>query len=135
MEAGPTDADIVIVEDDEALGTLLTRTLDERGYDVHWITDGAEAARLLAGETPAMRASLIILDVGLPGMDGLSLLRLLGRDQITRRTRVLMLTARSAESEVVKALELGAFDHVPKPFSVAELIHRVRRALGDRGGT
>lgn len=134
VDAGPVDADIVIVEDDEALGTLLSRTLDERGYNVHWITDGAEAARQLAGETPAMRASLIILDVGLPGMDGLSLLRRLGRDQVTRRTRVLMLTARSAESEVVKALELGAFDHVPKPFSVAELIHRVRRALGDRGG-
>ena len=67
-------------------------------------------------------------------MDGLSLLRKLARDGVTRRTRVLMLTARSAESEVVKALELGAFDHVPKPFSVSELIHRVRRALGRTGG-
>lgn len=134
VAAEQVDTDIVIVEDDEALGTLLARTLDERGYDTHWIRDGAEAAELLTGEKPGMRASLIILDVGLPGMDGLSLLRRLARDGITRRTRVLMLTARSAESEVVKALELGAFDHVPKPFSVSELIHRVRRALGDRGG-
>ncbi|MFO7895096.1 MAG: response regulator [Longimicrobiales bacterium] len=134
VESDQVDADIVIVEDDEALGTLLTQTLDERGFTTHWIRDGAEAAELLTGEKPAMRASLIILDVGLPGMDGLSLLRRLARDKITRRTRVLMLTARSAESEVVKALELGAFDHVPKPFSVSELIHRVRRALGDRGG-
>lgn len=130
----PADADIVIVEDDEALGTLLMQTLDDRGYATHWIRDGAEAAELLAGADPAMRASLIILDVGLPGMDGLSLLRRLARDRVTRRTRVLMLTARSAESEVVKALELGAFDHVPKPFSVSELLHRVRRAMGDRGG-
>jgi DNA-binding response OmpR family regulator/HPt (histidine-containing phosphotransfer) domain-containing protein len=133
VEAGTVDADIVVVEDDEALGTLLRQTLDERGYNTHWIRDGAEAAELLTGEEPAMRASLIVLDVGLPGMDGLSLLRKLARDGITRRTRVLMLTARSAESEVVKALELGAFDHVPKPFSVSELIHRVKRALGERG--
>ena len=131
---GHVDADIVIVDDDEALGTLLERTLDDRGYHTHWIRDGAEAAELLTGEDPTLRASLIILDVGLPGMDGLSLLRRLTRDGITRRSRVLMLTARSAEAEVVKALELGAFDHVPKPFSVSELIHRVRRALGDRGG-
>ena len=128
------DADIVVVEDDVALGTLLTQTLDERGYNTHWIQDGAEAAELLTGEDPSLRASLIILDVGLPGMDGLTLLRQLARDKITRRTRVLMLTARAAESEVVKALELGAFDHVPKPFSVSELIHRVRRALGEKGG-
>ncbi len=133
VEAGTVDADIVIVEDDEALGTLLRQTLDERGYKTHWIRDGAEAAELLAGEEPALRASLIILDVGLPGMDGLSLLRRLARDRVTRRTRVLMLTARSAESEVVKALELGAFDHVPKPFSVSELLHRVKRALGGGG--
>lgn len=129
--SGGQGTDIVIVEPDEALGTLVCQTLRDRGYETHWIKDGAEAADLLTGQAPAMRASVIILEVGLPGMDGLSLLRRLARDGVTRRTRVLMLTARSAESEVVKALELGAFDHVPKPFSVSELIHRVRRALGD----
>ena len=127
------EADIVIVEDDESLGALLVGTLEERGFSTRWIRDGLDAERALTGPTPAVHADVIILDVGLPGLDGLTLLRRLNRDGITRRSRVLMLTARSAEAEVVRALELGAFDHVPKPFSVSELVHRVRRATRKTG--
>ena len=125
-------SDVVIVEDDEALGLLLVRSLEDRGYTTLWIRDGMEALHLLSGEPPALRGRVLLLDIGLPGLDGLSLLRQLGQSGVVPRTRVVMLTARSAESEVVKSLELGAFDHVPKPFSIAELTHRVRRALEDR---
>lgn len=71
----------------------------------------------------------MLLDVDLPGLDGLSVLRRLARDDVLSRTRVIMLTARAGEAEVVEALELGAFDHVAKPFSVPVLMQRVRCAL------
>jgi len=70
-----------------------------------------------------------VLDVDLPGLDGLSVLRRLARDDVLADTRVIMLTARSGEAEVLEALELGAFDHVAKPFSVPVLMQRIRRAL------
>lgn len=128
-------ADIVVVEDDEAVGSLLTRTLDKRGYRTHWIRDGAEASRLLTGDSPALRAKLILLDVGLPGVDGFTILRRLRRDGVTPRTRVVMVTGRASRGEVIRALELGAFDHVAKPFSMSEFLHRVRRAMGQKGGS
>lgn len=126
--------DVVLVEDDEALAALLLQTLAARDYSTRWIADGAEAARQLAGEDPMLVGRVILLDIGLPGLDGLTVLRRLAESGVTGRSRVVMLTARAAEPEVLRSLELGAFDHVPKPFSVAELLHRVRRAVdsGDR---
>ena len=124
------DADVVIVEDDTVLTELLHHSLVARGYTVRTITDGSTALAQLTGATPTLLARVIILDVGLPEHDGLTVLRALARDGITRRTRVIMLTARSLESEVMQALDLGAHDHVGKPFSVAVLMHRIVRALG-----
>jgi DNA-binding response OmpR family regulator len=72
---------------------------------------------------------LIVLDVDLPGLDGLSVLRRLAQDGVLNRTRVIVLTARAGEREVLEALELGAYDHVAKPFSVPVLMQRVRRAM------
>ena len=72
---------------------------------------------------------MVLLDVNLPGLDGLAVLRRLAHDGVLWRTRVIMLTFRSAENEVVEALELGAFDHVPKPFSLPVLLQRIRRTL------
>ena len=69
------------------------------------------------------------MDVGLPSVDGLSVFRALARNGVAQRTRVIMLTARSAEAEVLTALKLGAFDHVAKPFSLSVLMQRVQRAL------
>ncbi len=130
--AGPAwraDVDVVVVEDDDALAELVEESLAGRGLTVRRIRDGVQALRLLGGEHPSLRPRAIILDVGLPGMDGLSVLRRLVDDGTARRTPVVMLTARAAEAEVLHALELGAFDHVAKPFSVNELLHRVRRAM------
>ena len=122
-------ADIVLVEDDETLAALLMHALETRGYRARWLSDGREAAGLLAGPDPDLRAPLVLLDVDLPGLSGLEVLRRLADQGTLRRTRVVMLTARSAETEVLTALELGAFDHVAKPFSVPVLIQRIRRAL------
>lgn len=124
--------DVLVVEDDEALGALLVRALEGRGHATRWVRDGAVAESLLTGDRP-LRTALVILDVGLPGLDGLTLLRRLARHGLLARTRVLMLTARSAESEVMKALELGAHDHMAKPFSVSDLLHRVGRILHGPG--
>ena len=76
-----------------------------------------------------MKARVVLLDVGLPSVDGLSVLRTLAPNGVAQRTRVIMLTARSAEAEVLTALELGAFDHVAKPFSLSVLMQRVQCAL------
>lgn len=123
------DVDVVIVDDDSILTELLSHSLVARGYSVHVINDGSAALELLTGATPRIHARVIILDVGLPEHDGLTVLRALARDGITRQSRVVMLTARSLESEVVQALDLGAHDHVGKPFSVAVLMHRIVKAL------
>lgn len=124
------DVDVVIVEDDTVLTELLHHSLVARGYTVRIITDGSTALDQLTGATPKLHARVIILDVGLPEHDGLTVLRAMARDGVTRRTRVIMLTARSLEGEVMQALDLGAHDHVGKPFSVAVLMHRIVRALG-----
>ena len=127
------DVDVVVVDDDAVLADLLTHSLEARGHSVCTLSDGSAALENLAGANPRLRAKVIVLDVGLPEHDGLTVLRALSRDGVTAATRVIMLTARSLESEVLQALDLGAFDHVAKPFSVPVLMHRIRRALGERG--
>ncbi|HEU0014887.1 MAG TPA: response regulator [Longimicrobium sp.] len=126
---GPASVDVLVVEDDAALARLLQHALETRGYSVRWVDHGEEAVRLLGGALPELRARAVLLDVDLPGMDGHAVLRHLAQAGLTERTRVIMLTVRSHEAEVVRALETGAFDHVQKPFSVPVLLQRVRRAL------
>ena len=123
--------DVVLVEDDIALAGLLGHTLETRGHSTRVIADGSEAIEALCGASPRLQARVIILDVDLPGRDGFDVLRSLSRDGVTERSRVVMLTVRATEPEVVRALELGAFDHIGKPFSVQILMQRLRRALGD----
>lgn len=136
--AGPADpsapvaeptVDVVVVDDDRALSNLLVHGLRARGYTVEWYADGALAAGALAGAEPPVRPRVMLLDVDLPGLDGHSLLRRLAADGVLEKTRVIMLTLRSNEAEILMALQSGAFDHVAKPFSMPILIERVRRAL------
>ncbi|MGH7770823.1 MAG: response regulator [Candidatus Binatia bacterium] len=126
---GMRNADVVLVDDDEVLASVLLHTLETRGYRTHWIKDGPSALKILGGTKPTLRPRVVLLDVDLPGLDGLSLLRHLSRDGLLRRTRVIMLTVRSAESEVLAALEAGAFDHVAKPFSIPVLVQHIRGAM------
>ncbi len=120
--------DVAVVEDDEVLGELLMDTLDTRGCRTRWLKDGADAVGALCGDDRTVRPSVVLLDVDLPGLDGVTVLRRLREDGALRRTRVIMLTARSSEEEVLEALELGAFDHVSKPFSMPVLMHKIRCA-------
>lgn len=120
--------DVLLVDDDEAIAALLMHALRTRGYKALWISDGAEAAHRLTG-ADGISARVILLDVGLPGLDGLSVLRDLAHRSLLNGTRVIMLTLRSSEKEVLQSLELGAYDHVAKPFSIAVLLQKVRLAL------
>jgi diguanylate cyclase (GGDEF)-like protein len=122
--------DVALVEDDDVLAPLLLHALQTRGYRVRRIADGDEAARLLGGPRPALKAELVLLDWDLPGRDGLTVLRGLAEDGGLVGTQVMMLTFRASEREVLSSLELGAVDHVAKPFSVPVLMQRVRRLLG-----
>jgi diguanylate cyclase (GGDEF)-like protein len=122
--------DVALVEDDEVLVELLLHALRTRGYRTRWIGDGDEAARLLAGPRPALRAELVLLDWDLPGRDGLTILRGLAEDGGLVHAKVVMLTFRASEREILSTLDIGAVDHVAKPFSVPVLMQRVRRLLG-----
>jgi diguanylate cyclase (GGDEF)-like protein len=119
--------DVLVVDDDEAVGRVLLHTLRTRGYRVGWLRNGTESLEQL--QSGKVKPRLLLLDVSLPGIDGFSLLKRVTADGSLSSMRVIMLTARAGEAEVLKALEWGAFDHVSKPFSLPVLIQRVRRAL------
>lgn len=120
--------DVVLVEDDEVLAGLLVHSLYTRGLRVLHLTDGKEALARLTGTT-RLRPRVVVLDVDLPGMNGLDVLGQLNAGGLLSHLRVLMLTARAGELEVLESLRRGAFDHVAKPFSLPILIQRIRRAL------
>ncbi len=116
---------ILIVEDDDALRRLLTYALEREGYETLSAARGDEALEMVEDECP----DLLIVDWMVPGVSGLELCRRLRRRKTTRTIPVLMLTARGEESDRVRGLETGADDYVSKPFSMAELVARVRALL------
>ncbi len=116
-------AEILLVEDDTELSELVTGRLVEAGYSVRSTGDGLAALKLVDAAVP----DVVLLDIMLPGMDGLEVCRRL-------RSRypllyVIMLTARTSELDRVVGLEVGADDYVTKPFSLEELVARIRSAL------
>ena len=121
--------DVLVVENDDTLARALLDALETRGWRSRRIADGGEAARLLTGSRPPLRARVVLLDADVPGVDAPALLRLLANDRALERTRVFVLGAHADEAEVVQALEDGAFDHIAKPFSIPVLLQRIRRAL------
>lgn len=121
--------DVAIVESDAALVSLLQHAMESRNMRVATFADGETAANALIGDVPEVRASIILLDVDLPSLNGLDVLRRLKAAELTRVSNVIMLTARTGERDVLTALELGAIDHIPKPFSVPVLMHKVRTVL------
>lgn len=123
--------DVVLVDDDEALVGLLEHALETSGRSVHVYRDGESAAADLLADPPLVMPRAILLDVDLPALNGLDLLRRLHRGGVTARSHVVMLTARAGEQDVLTALSLGASDHVTKPFSVAVLLQKLRAAFPD----
>src|SRR5215813_7163497 len=118
-------ARILVVEDEEALTTLLRYNLDAEGYEVETVGRGDEADTRLRERIP----DLIVLDWMLPGLSGIELCRRLRTRPETKQLPIIMLTARGEESERVRGLATGADDYIVKPFSVPELLARVRALL------
>ncbi len=113
---------VLVVEDEENINNLVTTLLEANGYSVVSARSGGSAKMLYASHRP----DLIILDLGLPDMDGITLLREIRRESFTP---IIVLSARTQEGDKVCALDLGANDYVTKPFGSAELMARVRSAL------
>ncbi|MEK7353538.1 MAG: response regulator transcription factor [Chloroflexota bacterium] len=113
---------ILIVEDDRNLLDTIKYNLHKEGYDVTTAADGARALEIARREKP----DLIILDVMLPEVSGLEVCRILRKEMTTP---ILMLTARVAETDKIVGLEIGADDYMTKPFSLRELVARVRAML------
>jgi len=118
-------ATILVIEDDPDIRELVSYNLGKEGYTVVGAETGEKGLSLLATANP----DLIILDIMLPGADGLEVLRTLKRAASTERIPVVMTTAKSEDSDIVAGLELGADDYVAKPFSPKVLIARVRAVL------
>lgn len=117
---------ILIADDDELVVQLLKTTFAEQGHEVVHVADGVGVGTLAASERP----DLIVLDIMMPGIDGIEALRRLRTDPVTSTVPVIMLTTRGYRNEVVGALTLGACDYLLKPFTTEVLLERVRRALG-----
>ena len=116
---------ILVVEDESDLALLLGYNLEAEGYVIETVERGDEAELRLAEQPP----DLVILDWTLPGVSGLEICRRLRARETTRTLPVIMLTARGQEAERVRGLSVGADDYVVKPFSVPELMARVRALL------
>lgn len=125
-DLGVSVVDVALVEDDEVIATLILHSLETRGYSTCWLRDGDEAAASLTGP---LSPRLVLLDWDLPGRNGLAVLAAMAEAGVLEHTKTIMLTGRSTEQETLEALELGAIDHVAKPFSLPVLMQRVRRAL------
>ena len=120
---------LLLVEDDEMIGRAMRQGLDAAGFVVDWVTDGRAAELALANGV----YDLALLDLGLPGKDGMALLRELRgrRDSLP----VLVVTARDAVADRIAGLNEGADDYVLKPFDLDELVARVRALLRRRAGS
>lgn len=119
---------ILVIEDEGDILDLITLNLTREGFQVLGAATGEEGLELARGETP----DLVVLDLMLPGIDGLQVCRALRADPRTRAVPVLILTARGEEADVVAGLETGADDYVTKPFSPKVLVARIRSVLRRR---
>ena len=116
---------IFYVEDDDNIRELVVYTLTQMALPCQGFADGKEFRAALEQETP----QLVLMDIMLPGEDGLSLLKYLRRQSRTADVPVIMLTAKGMERDKVQGLDLGADDYIAKPFGMAELVARIRARL------
>jgi two-component system phosphate regulon response regulator PhoB len=116
---------VLVVEDENALATLLRYNLEKEGYEATLAADGEEAMLAIEERMP----DVVLLDWMLPSISGVEICRRLRNQRETRNLPVIMLTARGEESDRLRGLETGADDYIVKPFSTAELIARIRAVL------
>jgi phosphate regulon transcriptional regulator PhoB len=116
---------ILVVDDEHDIIELLSYNLAREGFDVATAADGEEALKKIRGEL----FDLVVLDLMMPGIQGMELCRILRNDPKTRNVPVIMLTAKTDEVDRILGLEMGADDYLTKPFSVRELIARIKAVL------
>ncbi len=116
---------ILVIEDEQAIAEVIVYNLQKEGFIVHWERDGRDGLLKAQSHVP----DLCILDLMLPSIDGLQICRMLKSDARTRAVPVMMLTARSAETDEIVGFNMGADDYVTKPFRVQPLIHRIKALL------
>ncbi len=119
---------ILVIEDEEDILELISFNLGKEGYRVVGATSGEQGLKAARASVPG----LIVLDLMLPGIDGLEICKVLKNDSKTQHVPIIMLTAKSEESDVITGLEVGADDYITKPFSPKILIARIRSLLRRR---
>src|ERR1700688_43076 len=122
---------VFVVEDEEDIARLISHNLQAAGFDVQSFVSGGSVVSEALREMP----SLFLLDVMLPGADGFDLCRQIRQTPALSSTPVIFLTAKTAEADRVKGLELGGDDYITKPFSPRELVARIRSVLRGLGQT
>lgn len=116
---------ILLIEDEPDITEVLQYNLEKEGFEVEFAPRGDAGLEAIRKHNP----DLLLLDLMLPGVDGLELTRILKRDPQTRHLPIVMLTAKSEELDRIVGLELGADDYIPKPFSPREVVLRVKAVL------
>lgn len=116
---------VVVIEDEADILEVIEYNLSREGFAVISCRDGEEGLRVVQSEVPGM----VLLDLMLPGIDGIEICRTLRSDPVTKRIPIIMVTAKGEESEIVLGLGVGADDYVVKPFSPKELVARVKAVL------
>ncbi|KUG08535.1 response regulator transcription factor [Solirubrum puertoriconensis] len=115
---------VLLIEDEPALGMIVKDSLEVRGFAVQYAADGEEGLKLFRQQCP----DIVVADVMMPKLDGFSLAEQIRREN--RTVPIIFLTARSQPADVVRGFELGGSDYLKKPFSMDELIVRIRARLG-----
>ena len=116
---------ILVIEDEKSIADIIVYNLEKEGFLVLLERDGRDGLLRAQSSMP----DLIVLDLMLPGMDGLQICRLLRSDSRTEQIRILMLTARAEETDEIVGFSMGADDYVTKPFKVRPLIHRIKALM------
>ena len=119
---------VLVVEDEEDIMEVIRFNLEKEGYEVNQALSGEKALQVIENNLP----SLILLDLMLPGINGLDLCRIFKQNERTKAIPVIMLTAKSEDADIVAGLEMGAEDYITKPFSPRVLVARVRTILRRR---
>lgn len=119
---------VLVVEDEEDIMEVIRFNLEKEGYEVNHALSGEKALQLIEKKLP----TLVLLDLMLPGINGLDLCRILKQNDRTKAIPVIMLTAKSEDADIVTGLEMGAEDYITKPFSPRVLLARVRTVLRRR---
>jgi len=116
---------IVIIEDEPDILEVLSYNLKREGYEIHTASDGIRGLALVRQQVP----DLVLLDLMLPGMDGVEICSSIKKDPQTQGTLIIMVTAKGEESDIVLGLGVGADDYISKPFTPRELVARVKAVL------